>query len=342
MDQQFSITRHLTMPDNIFLQDYQHPHGPYFPSAAIVVDPFHQDIAGTGYQQWAAFYSDISGSAWMRIQNCVIQNFPVGIAISPHGELANAENITIEKVKIKNTLSAIVICQSQARSVTVRDCSISRTRIVFDSDTYGGGRGSLPEVTGCNISKDIGWLFKAKSGYAAGHFYQVYAENIFGLGYATQNKHVYSFSQCYFKFPARERSQGLHNPSVLECGSASFDGCTILRGSKKEAIEPVNMHVEQLAIRNSNIDAVVVNNGLTYDAETGRFSRSGVTITSGALSQPGFNVLDPIPIPNGEPVRAGMPVLSKQTSMLSGNDVLTCVGFIDKVNQPQGAFILLE
>lgn len=338
MQTRFDISKHLGWSDEELLEGYPHEHGQYNPSAAIVIDPFAANVEGQRYSAYKQYYKGDNGSSWIRISGCVIEDYPVGIVISPHGNFLNAENITIEKSRINAALSCIAICQSQSRQIQVQNCTLGESKIIFDSYTYGGGRGSLPEVLGLNASTNAGWLFKANSGYAAGHFTQVYAENIFGLGYGRQNKNTFSFYQCNFKFPPASETGGIVNASVLECGSATFEGCTIRRGGDKEGFEPVNMHVRSLVIQNSRINTNIFNNGeyqqLKDDNVIGFKLKKEITDNPIALTSPGVPGRNKFNI-SGKAAEGSLVVTDQAVSLISGEKLRTVYGFVDKVN-PDG------
>lgn len=160
----------------------------YSPNSAIVIDPFQLSVlSGNRYPRHADWYTDPlrSGSSAINIQNCYIRGFAVGIANSPNGINQNAECHNFEHLWIDLCKSAIVNCNSQARTVYCRDIKCwGGVEVVFDHQRYGDGTSSAMYMKDINIAGGVKWLI-ATTGWGIGYNHVIsdgHAELLYGIG----------------------------------------------------------------------------------------------------------------------------------------------------------------
>ncbi len=259
-DISFDYKELTSYPDNAWSNTCRDkPNSPY---AAIVIDPFGQSLPKDGgYPGLAKEYHSNKASTDIRIENCRIRNYVAGLMISPNGRSQNAEIITIRDNWIDHVKVAIAIGQSQSRSVYIHNLNAWGTvQYMFDTKRYGKGNGVMPEVNGMNLAGGVKYLFNSDANWTYGHFSNVYAESIYGIGFAPGGKLPYSFLQCYFKFiPPIDGIRS--NPAVLVTGNASFIGSTLRYYMGPSEIQlPINFNVKNLSFYNCSLEVPPVNN----------------------------------------------------------------------------------
>lgn len=204
-------------------------HAPY---AGICIDPFASPAptAGSppvyaGYPGMDSSYLAASGSSSVTIERCYIDNFVVGICISPNGVTQNAESIFINDCNIQGTKSAIAICQDQSRGVFVQNAIIGGAKYAFDGISYGRGHGPCPSIFGAQLGT-LKHIFNFKAAFGAAALNGIYCEFTLGLGALGSNYGYdgYSFNGCAFNLTS------LYNkPSVFyhfaNMGMTTFNAC---------------------------------------------------------------------------------------------------------------------
>ena len=240
-----------------------YPQSKYAPLAAIVIDPFSTTLPeGGGYKGMDSYYSMRPSSSRVHIEGSVIQNFPTGIAISPNGSSAQGDSVAITFTRFDNLLNGVVICQTQSRNVVVDNCSFHRMKYAFNADEFGAGTGILPEVNNIKIADAVAWVYRANGNVSYGHFRNVYAEGLYGIGYSVINKQPLNFEGCVFKFrPISDKNKNFTNPCILKADNASFTGCTFTIGGGKKNVEPIVMDVGKATFINCYLDSYPVNIG---------------------------------------------------------------------------------
>jgi len=257
-----------TKEDLIFLDDDSvYSQDRYAPLAAIVIDPLN-DNGGTplpdGYSHPDLVYDNDLNSSKVLIENCSIAGFPTGIALSPNGVTQQGDSISISNVRIKDGVYGVVSCQDQARTVTVNNnCIFQRLKWVFCGDVFGALQGIMPEVSDSKIADGCAWVFRYSGSVSYGHFVNLYAEGLYGIGFCLSNFQPLSFVNCTFKFNPKTALQkkGYINPCLLYTNNASFIGSLILFGGDETVTEPLVISVNEVSYNNCYFDTKPVNIG---------------------------------------------------------------------------------
>ncbi|HEY4290098.1 MAG TPA: glycosyl hydrolase family 28-related protein [Puia sp.] len=210
----------------------QNPISPY---SGIAIDPFSDSTAYPknadmypGLHSWCPAGLNRSGSTNVQIIGCSIQNFVVGVMITPSYQ-QNGELIDVIDCDISWTKVAYAMSQAQSK-----ECHVSRlkcwgpTHTVFDNVTYGirrGDGGGIPMVDGVNLASMAKQLCNIQASSFSGVFRNVYAEGLFRLGFVGGNATV-SFEDCQLDFSSQ--SQGIPYPDFYVLGGgATFHGCML-------------------------------------------------------------------------------------------------------------------
>ncbi len=241
----------------------------YSPHSAIAIDPFSSKVPDDGgFPGMSGDYLDGPGSSALKIINCKIANFVCGIVISPNGYSHQADNIRIDNCFIDYCKAGIGIGQSQSRALQVNGLAATRILYLFDARTYGAQQGVLPEVN-VVCGNQIRWVFKCSSGFAYGHFKNMWLEELYGIGFS-ENPYGHmpmKFEQCSFNFnypdPRSSRGDTKTNPAILQCFTASFDGCRIGYNTTQDKLAPLNFDVVSLNFDNCSLDQPIINSNLS-------------------------------------------------------------------------------
>lgn len=217
--------------------------------AAIDIDPFSQlsfydSITYQIYPKLKNFYlpeMDRSGSTDILIDNCLIQQFVVGILVSG-GMQQNGELIHMEKNSIQGCISAIVQTQAQSKTNTVKDgMTWGAVHTIIDCAHWGFRRGDavcFPWVDGYNVA---GYNYQFTCGTPINFtttFQRVYAESIFRLcdfgGFPkaypgngpTLTRSGVVWRDCIVDFQTQQI--GIPSPDFhVNCAGCVFDGCLL-------------------------------------------------------------------------------------------------------------------
>lgn len=240
-----------------------YPQDRYAPLSAIVIDPFSPEKPeGGGYKGFDEYYTNIRASSRILIENSMIENFPTGISISPNGTTQQGDTVAINFTQFRNLVHGIVICQTQSRNIVVDNCAFGRMKYCFNSEDFGEQNGVLPEVNNIKVADGVAWLYKANGNVAYGHFRNVYAEALYGIGYSVLNKQPLNFESCVFKFrPMTDAIKGDINPCILRADNASFTGCSLIMGGGKKNVEPIIIDVNKVTFINCVLDSEPINIG---------------------------------------------------------------------------------
>jgi len=195
----------------------------------------------------------------------------------------------------------LVICQSQSRNVVVDKCLFGRMKYAFNSSDFGEKRGVLPEVNNCKISDGVSWIYKANGDIAYGHFNNVYAEELYGIGYSVINKQPLNFINSVFKFAPKSKPYKIdYNPCILRADNALFMGCTIIVGGGGKNIEPLLMDVKNATFINCYLDSEPVNIGTNHllknKTETLSNNLRKIKLNSSNWSEDNFNEVEKVKI----------------------------------------------
>ncbi len=159
------------------------------PYAGIVIDPFGQSSVPSvnRYPQRTALYTEVgnSGSSAIVVSGCFIRGFTVGIANSVNGTQQNAEGHSFLNLWLSNCKSAIVNCNSQARTVYCHDIKAwGGIECVFDHQRYGDGTSSAMLIDNVNLAGAVKYIIAATN-WGIGYYHQlnkVHAESTWAIG----------------------------------------------------------------------------------------------------------------------------------------------------------------
>lgn len=205
------------------------------PYAGVVIDPFSDSTVYPSntdlYPGLHAYYPagmNRSGSTDVRIEECSISNFIVGVMITPSNQ-QNGDLINVIDCDISNNKVGYAMGQAQSK-----ECHVDRlkcwgnTHTLFDNITYGirhGDGAAVPMVDGVNIAGSLKQLCAITAGSFNGVFRNVYGEGLFRLGYVNGAATV-SFEDCQLNFTPNHA--GLPYPDFVIMGnSASFHSCML-------------------------------------------------------------------------------------------------------------------
>lgn len=202
----------------------------YSPYGAIVIDPFRSGVPSDGgYPGLSSYYTltGTGGSTQILMENLTINHFVVGILISPNGQTANAENITMQHLWLTSNKIAISICQSQSRTVYVKDIAVwGSCKIVIDCTSYGQMNGPAPMVDGMNLAGAIKYIFNC-GGWGQFNARNIYAESVYSIGTIGNDYINNSFTDCYFNLNTND-TYGFEASVVLRAlNTVTFYNCYI-------------------------------------------------------------------------------------------------------------------
>ena len=210
----------------------QNPLSPY---SGIVIDPFSDS---TVYPKNSDMYPGLhsyypagmrrGGSTAVQIVGCSVQNFIVGVMVTPSNQ-QNGELIDVIDCDISGNKVGYAMGQAQSK-----ECHVNRIKCwqpchtLFDNITYGirhGDGAGVPMVDGVNIASAVKQLCRIWAKSFSGTFRNVYAEGLFRLGFAGGDATL-SFEDCQFDFATQE--PGLPYPDFYILGSgATFHNCML-------------------------------------------------------------------------------------------------------------------
>ncbi len=197
----------------------------YSQYSGICIDPFGNTVPPDGgYPDFASYYSngDVnSGSSGIDLDHVVINDFVVGIMITPNTETQNAENITIDSPDFSNCKVFVAVGQDQSRNVRLINPTGDYGFAVVDCSSYGKGNGEYPIWTGGNI----GWVTYLWRGttWGALSVSRVYSEGIIAISDNSSPDQQADITDCVFHFDG-ENSSGLE-PQWQYNGKGNFTGC---------------------------------------------------------------------------------------------------------------------
>lgn len=258
------ISETFAIEDLIYkTEDELYPQGRYSPMAAIVIDPFSPEKPKSeAYEGLDEYYGNGRSSTRVVIKDGAIMGFPTGISLSPNGVTQQNDSVLIQNMRFFNLVYGVSISQTQSRNVAVEHCSFGRMKYAFTSQHFGEENGILPEVRSIKVADGVAWLYKANGNVAYGHFSQVYAEALYGIGYSIINKQPMHFEGCVFRFrPQSDKKKQWANPCILRADNASFVACTFTMGGGKDNSEPLLMDVKTATFINSYLDTEPINIG---------------------------------------------------------------------------------
>ena len=205
-------------------------HNPY---CAIATDAYGREpgVIKTYYpgrDRYVPRNKSVSGSAQILIEGVEIQQFVVGIAISPGGAPQN-DMIRIQRSSIKSCAYGIAIGTTQARGLHVQDNWFTRCYAAIDNISFGEEirPGSKLNCTSNIYSKCRNLYLVSSRNNGAAHFSGEYAENFIQLGHMGLGGNIgpggsnVVFTGCDYAFGTRVKTMRL----FATYGTTTFIGC---------------------------------------------------------------------------------------------------------------------
>lgn len=204
------------------------------PYAGIVIDPFSDPINYDGvinkeYPGMSQYYlpgMNISGSTAVNISGIYIQDFVVGMCVTPSHQL-NGEMINLTDSHLDNNCIDYAFTQAQAKVNLVTDLETwGQGYCIFDGNRFGinGGDGSIcPMIDEVNIAGFVHEFISDYSNSFPVSIKRVYAEGLFKFGtlYSQFGAHL---DDCQMDFQLSDPS--VPSPGVIFAGSnTTFTGC---------------------------------------------------------------------------------------------------------------------
>jgi hypothetical protein len=207
---------------------------PTSPYAGIVIDPFSDltnydsvHLMYKGLESYYLFNMNRSGSTAINIAGCSIQNFLVGVMVTPSNQ-QNAELINLSDSHIEKCKSAYAFTQAQSKTNIVYDLECwGFVRTVFDGNSYGFGHGdgaTCPYVDIVNIAGGVYQILDAYSNTFSISMSHIYAELLFRIGFTGGFAGAH-FSDWQIDFGS---SSGFPSPDCWYFGTdITWDNCML-------------------------------------------------------------------------------------------------------------------
>lgn len=204
----------------------------YSPYAGIVIDPFRSTLPPDGgyptLQKWYRGQGGSGGSTGNYIYNCTVNNFTIGIILSPNGQTANADLHKIEDIRFYNTKASFVGCQAQEKSnFLIRLNCWGRTHTMFSFGSYGAGSPGMYFIDGTQIAGGVVRLIDRSSGsYYPVTMDHIFAESLGSIGRWQSNVNdIISNSTIHFVYP--DQASGFPANGHVYGGGVTFFNCVI-------------------------------------------------------------------------------------------------------------------
>lgn len=203
----------------------------YSPYSAIVLDPFC-DVASmnatsggmaNAYAGLSAYYqgsASSTGTSQVNIRQCCIQNFYIGIILSPNARSQENEMIYLDQIQLGFCYVGVASCQAQTKQNVARNIMVwLATYSVFNSIDFGsqsgGGGGTEFFIDGMNIAGGVRQILDSRSNAYSIHMSRVFAESLWKIGNVSGPVTV-SIKDCQFDF--MNSASNLPTPDSLITG----------------------------------------------------------------------------------------------------------------------------
>lgn len=197
----------------------------------IMIDPFTLSatlpIYGAYYTHvdWYRGAGGTGGSTGVEIEDCIINNFVVGISTSINGSTQNAELIKISKVQFTMDKVCIAASQSQEKmNVAEHLACWGGSYCFFSTDHYGAGTKGSWFIRDVNLAGENNmFVSNSAGGYFPSYFSYIWAEGLGKFGIIASNLSQ-SVENCSIDF-AYPDQQFFGTPDYNIYGSAQFKNC---------------------------------------------------------------------------------------------------------------------
>lgn len=183
------------------------------PYTAIVIDP-NLNPPGVNTK---------SGTSDVTIRNCNIQQWMVGICLSPNGVTQNDEMVNILETNIGSCRVAIAVCQDQSKTINIKGLKVwASVHTVLNGVSYGAGTGGGSIFCeNWNIAGNVNELFNITTSRFPLSCKDLYSESLFRIGNVGSGGCVANFINCEFDFLT---GPWMPAADYLIAGSANFYG----------------------------------------------------------------------------------------------------------------------
>lgn len=230
----------------------------YSPYAGIVLDPFTGEIPGDGgypgMREWYRGPQSRSGSTGIRIEDCTVSNFTIGIILSPNGYTQNNELITIENIRFGDSKAGFAGCQAQEKMNRIINVGAwGRVHTVFVFNKYGAGHPGNYFIQGVNLAGSvINIIYRNSGGWGPMFMRDVFAESILSIGHWDgASGDVLSTSLINFRFP---KELGYLPDFHVKSSGLTIQNCTIRYYGELQ--QPVLLHNIKDVENNTYVPAV--------------------------------------------------------------------------------------
>jgi len=235
------------------------------PHCGIAIDPFcdinkiaPEDCYG-GMRSEYLLNSGRGGTSGMKITKCRINNFVVGIALSPNGYTQNDEDIDMVDDNIFACKVNIAVCQDQSKDINIdRLKSWGPTYTVLDGIRYGAGTGG--GSVNCyrwNIAGTVNQLFNLSTSRFPLSCREIYAESLFRIGNVGFGSGS-NFIDCRIDLLT---GAGLPATDYVIAGKATFYGGT-LRYYDQSYSHRINLNTTTILFRDMTLNNYPITIGL--------------------------------------------------------------------------------
>ncbi len=235
------------------------------PSCAIVIDPFHINVAKTNrYKNFENEYtnSGSGGSSMITIRGCAFNKQYICIANNPSAGNANGDNIRAENCNIETCHTFWSAGQTQSRANSIQNVYAIFVHTFINCKQIGSQNGTPPTVDNANIAGFCKQVLNVLTDFSGISFNRCNMESIWSLGVAMSN--ATSFNQCQIQFQVPDNKIFAPPFHIYNNNVTSFRDCSIEYFNNCNTKMPFMMHSRAVLISGGLIQGgVVVADGYT-------------------------------------------------------------------------------
>jgi hypothetical protein len=126
----------------------------------------------------------VEGSTCIKLENCAVTNWVVGVGVSINGRTLNADSCVFTHCTIEANKVDFAFGQDQTKNCVVDNIQITAdTHTVFDNRSYGSGTGAPPKIHHLTIAGKVNQVFNIDTSGRFGFYaHGIYGETLFRLG----------------------------------------------------------------------------------------------------------------------------------------------------------------
>ncbi len=231
----------------------------FSPSCAIVIDPFHVNVASDHrYPGCSDYYKNqaTGGSSMVLIRGCSFTKHYIAFANNPSGVITNGDNMRIEQSNVSFCHTFWSAGQTQSRANSISNVYAMFVHTFIDGTQIGSQNGTPPFVRNLNLAGFCKQLVNTNTGFSGINFSQCYLEGVWSLGMAIGD--YVSFDQCQIKF-AKPTSEFFMPPFLLHTNNvATFNNCDIQFFDNCKTRMPILFNASSVKISGGSIQGGVL------------------------------------------------------------------------------------